>query len=54
MNGCVQYCGFKDEFNFDHKPWGKGRSYWNEFVTRAYGSAVNGKSFFIYNNKRCF
>lgn len=47
-----QYIAFKDEYNFNPKPWGE-RSHTAEILTRI-GAMLNGVSFMIYYNKRLF
>lgn len=51
--GNNKFVGFHDGYNFDPKPWGKGRSYSAEIITRAYGM-LPGNSFAIYFNKNIF
>ena len=46
------YLAFKDNYNFDPKPWGE-RSYGAEILTRM-GAMLNGVSFMIYYNKGLF
>jgi len=55
MEGAYKiYYDFNDTYDFDSKPWGKGRSIPNEIITRGYNLYSNGKSFRIYCKKFYF
>jgi hypothetical protein len=49
--GRYNFLDLNDTYNFNSQPWGEGRSYPNEIITRAYNWWSNGKSFNIYHNK---
>jgi RHS repeat-associated protein len=46
-NGKATFTGFHDVYDFDPKPWGEGRSFVNEVITRTYNSYSSGKKFEI-------
>ena len=49
--GRYNFIDLNDTYNFNSQPWGEGRSYLNEIITRGYNWLSNGKPFNIYHNK---